>query len=42
MEIKNIDAKLIEKIIDINLNTIPKILKAKSKDFLKIEGIKFK
>lgn len=40
MEIKNIDAKLIEKIIDINLNTIPKILKAKSKDFLKIEGIK--
>lgn len=40
MEIKNIDAKLIEKIIDINLNTIPKILKAKSNDFLKIEGIK--
>ena len=40
IQVKNIDARLVEKIIDIKLDSIQKILKAKDKDFLKIEGFK--
>lgn len=36
--IKNIDSKTLEKIINSKLDTLPKILKAKEKDFLNIEG----
>lgn len=40
LDIKNIDTKLVEKFILNKLDTIPKLLKAKSKDFLNIDGIK--
>ena len=36
--VKNMDSKTLEKIIKNKLDTLPKILKAKEKDFLKIEG----
>jgi len=40
IEVKNVDARLVEKFIDNKIDTIPKILKAKDTDFLKIDGFK--
>ena len=40
IDIKNVDAKIIEKFIDSGLDTIPKILNAKKTDFLKVENFK--
>lgn len=42
MNIKNADENIIIKMIDTGLDSIPKILSAKPKDFLKIEGFKDK
>ena len=36
--VKNMDSKTLEKIIKSKLDSLPKILKAKEKDFLKIDG----
>tara|TARA_B110000208_G_scaffold27011_1_gene35241 strand:- start:442 stop:2322 length:1881 start_codon:yes stop_codon:yes gene_type:complete len=42
LEIKNIDTKIVEKLVENNINTIKKIINIKVDDFLKIEGFKEK
>ena len=42
MNIKNADENIIIKMIDVGLDTIPKILSAKPEDFLQIDGFKEK
>jgi len=42
LEIKNIDTKIVEKLVENNINTIKKIINIKVDDFLKIEGFKIK
>jgi NAD-dependent DNA ligase len=42
MKIKYVDEAIIRKIIDINLDSIKKIILAKEKDFLEVEGFKEK
>ena len=42
LEIKNIDTKIVEKLVENNINTIKKIINIKVDDFLKIDGFKEK
>lgn len=42
LETKGLGEKIVEKMVNANLNSIEKILKAKESDFLKVEGIKTK